>query len=247
MVLTLVLLPALAGVIGAQAPNNVDNTSVWPAVGITIGKVVLFIGLMLIAGVRFFPWLLSHVERTDSRELFTLAVIAVALGVAFGSAKLFGVSFALGAFFAGVVVNESDVSHRAARDLQPLQDAFTVLFFVAVGMLFDPSILMRQPFQVLAVLAIVVLGKSLAAFAIVRLLGGSNRTALIVSTALAQIGEFSFILAGLGVNLGLLPTQGLNLIVAGALLSITLNPAVFHAAIAFAGAKSEEISRTERS
>ena len=233
MVLTLVLLPALTGVLGGDLPNN--GGSLWPAVGITIGKVVLFIGLMLIAGVRFFPWLLSRVERTGSRELFTLAVIALALGVAFGSAKLFGVSFALGAFFAGVVVNESDLSHRAARDLQPLQDAFTVLFFVAVGMLFDPSILIRQPLQVLAVLAIVVFGKSLAAFGIVRVLGGSMRTALIVSAALAQIGEFSFILAGLGVNLRLLPAEGLNLIVAGALLSITFNPAVFSAAIAFAG------------
>ena len=235
MVLTLVLLPALTGVLGGPAPNNTGNGSLWLALGITIGKVVLFIGLMLIAGVRFFPWLLSRVERTGSRELFTLAVIALALGVAFGSAKLFGVSFALGAFFAGVVVNESDLSHRAARDLQPLQDAFTVLFFVAVGMLFDPSILIRQPLQVLAVLAIVVFGKSLAAFGIVRVLGGSMRTALIVSAALAQIGEFSFILAGLGVNLRLLPAEGLNLIVAGALLSITFNPAVFFTAIAFAG------------
>jgi CPA2 family monovalent cation:H+ antiporter-2 len=240
MVLTLVLLPALTGVIGGDLPNNANNSgSVWPTLGITIGKVILFIGLMLIAGVRFFPWLLSRVERTGSRELFTLAVIALALGVAFGSAKLFGVSFALGAFFAGVVVTESDLSHRAARDLQPLQDAFTVLFFVAVGMLFDPSILIRQPLQVLAVLAIIVLGKSLAAFGIVRVLGGSMRTALIVSAALAQIGEFSFILAGLGVNLRLLPAEGLNLIVAGALLSITFNPAVFSAAIAFTGRKGK--------
>jgi K+:H+ antiporter len=235
MVLTLVLLPALTGVLGGPVPDNTGNRSLWLALGITIGKVVLFIGLMLIAGVRFFPWLLSRVERTGSRELFTLAVIALALGVAFGSAKLFGVSFALGAFFAGVVVNESDLSHRAASDLQPLQDAFTVLFFVAVGMLFDPSILIRQPVQVLAVLAIVIFGKSLAAFGIVRVLGGSMRTALVISAALAQIGEFSFILAGLGVNLRLLPSEGLNLIVAGALLSITFNPAVFSTAIAFAG------------
>ena len=243
MVLTLVLLPALTGVLGGDLPNN--NESLWAALGTTIGKVVLFIGLMLIAGVRFFPWLLSRVERTGSRELFTLAVIALALGVAFGSAKLFGVSFALGAFFAGVVVNESDLSHRAAKDLQPLQDAFTVLFFVAVGMLFDPSILIRQPLQVLAVLAIVVIGKSLAAFGIVRALGGSLRTALIVSAALAQIGEFSFILAGLGVNLRLLPAEGLNLIVAGALLSITFNPAVFSAAIAFAGYKARRRQRRD--
>jgi len=239
MVLALVLLPVLTGVLGGPVPDNTGNGSLWAALGITIGKVVLFIGLMLIAGVRFFPWLLTRVERTGSRELFTLAVIALALGVAFGSAKLFGVSFALGAFFAGVVVNESDLSHRAARDLQPLQDAFTVLFFVAVGMLFDPSILIRQPLQVLAVLAIVVFGKSLAAFGIVRVLGGSTQTALIVSAALAQIGEFSFILAGLGVNLRLLPAEGLNLIVAGALLSITFNPAVFSAAIASVGRKGK--------
>jgi len=233
MVLALVLLPALTRVMGGAVPNN--SGSLWPAVGITFGKVVLFIGLMLVAGVRFFPWLLSQVEKTGSRELFTLAVVALALGVAFGSAKLFGVSFALGAFFAGVVVNESDLSHRAARELQPLQDAFTVLFFVAVGMLFDPSILIRQPLRVLAVLAIVVIGKSLAAFGIVRALRGSTRTALVVSAALAQIGEFSFILSGLGVKLGLVPAEELNLIVAGALLSITFNPAVFSAAIAFAG------------
>jgi len=233
MVLALVLLPALTGVLGGEVPDNSGN--LWLALGITIGKVVLFIGLMLIAGVRFFPWLLSQVEKTGSRELFTLAVVALALGVAFGSAKLFGVSFALGTFFAGVVVNESDLSHRAARELQPLQDAFTVLFFVAVGMLFDPSILIRQPLRVLAVLAIVVIGKSLAAFGIVRALKGSTRTALIVSAALAQIGEFSFILSGLGVNLGLVPKEELDLIVAGALLSITFNPAVFSAALAFAG------------
>ena len=235
MVLTLVLLPALAGVMGGHSPNDSGNGNFWPALGMTIGKVVVFIALMLFAGVRFFPWLLSHVERTGSRELFTLAVIALALGVAFGSAKLFGVSFALGAFFAGVVINESDLSHRAAKDLRPLQDAFTVLFFVAMGMLFDPSILVRQPLQVLAVLAIIMFGKSIAAFVIVRALGGSAQTALIVSAALAQIGEFSFILAALGVKLGLLPTEGLNLIDAGALLSITLNPAIFSAAMAFAG------------
>ena len=229
------------GIMGGSPSNNIDQGSLWPALGITIGKVAVFIALMLFAGVRFFPWLLSQVERTGSRELFTLAVIALALGVAFGSAKLFGVSFALGAFFAGVVVNASDLSHRAAKELQPLQDAFTVLFFVAVGMLFDPSILIRQPVQVLAVLAIIVFGKSLAAFGIVRTLRGSTRTALIVSAALAQIGEFSFILAALGVKLSLLPTEGLNLIVAGALLSITFNPAVFSGAIAVAGGRKKSV------
>src|SRR6516164_3884292 len=215
MVLTLVLLPALAGVMGGQLPDNSHsgNGSVWPVLGITIGKVVVFIGLMLVAGVRFFPWLLSKVERTGSRELFTLAVVALALGVAFGSAKLFGVSFALGAFFAGIVINESDLSHRAANDLLPLQDAFGVLFFVAVGMLFDPKILVRQPLQVLAVLGIIMVGKSLAALGIVLALRRPFSTALTVSAALAQIGEFSFILASMGIALGLLPQEGQSLIV----------------------------------
>jgi CPA2 family monovalent cation:H+ antiporter-2 len=233
MVLALVLLPVVAGPMGGHVTDQIE-TGMWRALAFTIGKVVIFIGLMLVVGVRFFPWLLARVERTGSRELFTLAVIALALGVAFGSAKLFGVSFALGAFFAGMVINESDLSHRAAKDLQPLQDAFAVLFFVAVGMLFDPSILIREPLQVLAVLAIIVIGKSLAAFGIVLVLRRPIRTALIVSAALAQIGEFSFILAGLGVSFGLLPAEGLNLILAGALLSITLNPAVFNAATALA-------------
>ncbi len=229
MVLVLVLLPAVAGSPGSE------NANIWQVCGVTLGKVALFIGLMLIFGARFFPWLLARVEMTKSRELFTLAVIAVALGVAFGSARLFGVSFALGAFFAGMVVNQSDLSHRAARDLQPLQDSFAVLFFVAVGMLFDPSILVRQPLQVLIVLAIIVFGKSLVAFGIVLLLRRPLRTALIVSAALAQIGEFSFILAGLGITFGLLPAEGLNLILAGALLSITLNPAIFHVVMSLNG------------
>jgi CPA2 family monovalent cation:H+ antiporter-2 len=193
----------------------------------TLGKIAVFVTLMLVVGTRLFPWLLKQVERMGSRELFTLAVVALALGIAFGSAELFGVSFALGAFFAGVVLNESDLGHRAATDLQSLQDAFAVLFFVAVGMLFDPNILLRQPLQVLTVLAIIVIGKSLAAFGIVLVLRYPLGTALTVSAALAQIGEFSFILAGLSVSLHLLPSEGYNLILAGALLSITLNPLVF--------------------
>ena len=237
MVLGLVLLPAVAGAMGGHVGEQPEGISLWSALGLTIGKVVLFVGLMLVVGVRFFPWLLSRVERTGSRELFTLAVVALALGVAFGSAKLFGVSFALGAFFAGMVIKESDLSHRATKDLQPIQDAFSVLFFVAVGMLFDPSILVREPLRVLAVLAIIVIGKSLAAFGIVRALGGSSRTALIVSAALSQIGEFSFILAGLGIERGLLPQEGLSLILAGALLSITLNPAAF--SLAFRMSRNE--------
>jgi CPA2 family monovalent cation:H+ antiporter-2 len=229
MVLALVLLPALVRPLpGLQA--DVGAGSLGIALGVSLGKVAIFVALMLVVGTRVFPWLLDRVERTGSRELFTLAVISLALGVAFGSAKLFGVSFALGAFFAGVVINESDHSHRAAKDLKPLQDAFAVLFFVAVGMLFDPAILVRHPFQTLAVVAIVVVGKSLAALGIVLALRYSFDTALAVSAALAQIGEFSFILAGLGVSLGVLPAAGQSLIVAGALLSISLNPLVFYIA-----------------
>jgi CPA2 family monovalent cation:H+ antiporter-2 len=229
MVLTLVLLPAFSQHLGGTASSHDPSSgaNVWLSVGLTLGKVCLFVGIMLVVGTRLFPWLLRRVERTGSRELFTLAVAALALGVAFGSAKLFGVSFALGAFFAGVVINQSDLSHRAANDLQPLQDAFGVLFFVAVGMLFDPMILLRQPLKVLAVLSIIIVGKFLAGFGIVVLLRRPTSTALTVSAALAQIGEFSFILAALGLSLGLLPPEAQNLIVAGALLSITLNPLVF--------------------
>lgn len=228
MVLILVLLPALAEPLGgAVAPGHEAPDPLWTTLAVTLGKVAAFVALMLVGGTRLFPWLLARVEHTGSRELFTLAVVALAIGVAFGSAKLFGVSYALGAFFAGIVVNGSDLSHRAASDTQPLQDAFAVLFFVAVGMLFDPEILLNQPLQVLAVLAIIVIGKSLAALAIVLALGRPLHTALTVCVALAQIGEFSFILAGLGISLRLLPPDGQNLIVAGALLSITLNPLVF--------------------
>lgn len=232
MVLALVLLPAFAGQLGGETMEGNPSgapSSLPAALGLTLGKIALFVALMLVVGARLFPWLLKRVERTGSRELFTLAVIALALGVAFGSARLFGVSFALGAFFAGVVLNGSEFSQRAAADLQPFQDAFSVLFFVAVGMLFDPTILFRQPLQVLSVLAIIVVGKSLAAFAIVLALRHPLSTALSVSASLAQIGEFSFILAGLGVSLKLLPPEGHSLILAGALLSITLNPLLFHA------------------
>ena len=194
---------------------------------LTVGKVTLFVVLVLAVGTRTVPWLLERVARAGSRELFTLAVLAIALGIAYGSAVLFGVSFALGAFFAGVVLSESDLSHQAAADSLPLQDAFAVLFFVSVGMLFDPTILVREPLAVLAVLLAIVLGKSLAAFTIVLAFGQPVRTALTVSASLAQIGEFSFILAGLGVTLGLLPEDGRDLILAGALLSITFNPFVF--------------------
>ena len=226
IVLALVLLPALAGPLGG-AGDSTGTGGLWETLGLTLGKVALFVALMLVLGTRLFPWLLAQVESTGSRELFTLAVVSLAIGVAFGSAELFGVSLALGAFFAGVVINESDLSHRAARDLQALQDAFAVLFFVAVGMLFDPAVLLGQPLRVLAVVAIIVVGKSLAALGIVLALRRPLRTALVVAAALAQIGEFSFILAGLGIHLGLLPPDGQSLIVAGALLSIALNPLVF--------------------
>ena len=233
MVLALVLLPALAGA-RASAEHAGASGSLGLALAVTIGKLVLFVAIMLVGGVRLFPWLLRRVEKTGSRELFTLGAIAVALGVAFGAARLFGVSFALGAFFAGVVINESELARRAASDTQPLQDAFAALFFVAVGMLFDPSVVVREPMRLLGVVAIIVVGKSLAALGIVLAMRRPLSTALAVSAALAQIGEFSFILAGLGVELGLLPAEGQSLILAGALLSITLNPLAFAAADRFA-------------
>jgi len=186
-----------------------------------------FVAVMLVAGRRLIPWVMHYAAHTGSRELFTLSVLAIALGVAFGSAKLFGVSFALGAFFAGMLLNKSELSHKAANDSLPLRDAFAVLFFVSVGMLFDPGILVERPLQVLATFLIIVIGKSLAAYAIVRLFKHPPRTALTVSTSLAQIGEFSFILAGLGLSLRILPQDGHDLILAGALLSIVANPFLF--------------------
>ena len=230
MVFALVLLPALAGALGGDGRGvaaQIAGGSLAMALTLTIGKVAVFIALVFVVGTRSVPWLLRIVARTGSRELFTLSVLAIALGIAYGSAELFGVSFALGAFFAGVVLSESDFSHQAAADSLPLQDAFAVLFFVSVGMLFDPGILLRQPLAVLSVVLLIVFGKSIAAFAIVLLCGYPVTTALTVSASLAQIGEFSFILAGLGVALGLLPPEGRDLILAGAILSITLNPLVF--------------------
>jgi monovalent cation:H+ antiporter-2, CPA2 family len=228
-VLVLVLLPPLAVVLGGAAPQGASAGAAELArtLGITLGKVTLFVALMLLVGTRVFPWILAHVARTRSRELFTLAAVALALGVAYGSAKLFGVSVALGAFFAGMVVSGTDESHTAATYLQPLRDMFAALFFVAVGMLFEPAVLIRHPLEVLEVLAIVVVGKSVAAVLIVRLLGRPLATALTVAAALAQIGEFSFILAVMGVSLKLLPPEGQSYIVAGALFSIVLNPVLF--------------------
>ena len=224
MVLALVLLPALAAGRdgGAAGPAGIAA-----ALATTLLKVVAFVVVMLVVGRRLIPRLLAGVAALGSRELFTLAVLAIALGVAFGAAMLFGVSFALGAFFAGMLLNESALSHKAAADSLPMRDAFAVLFFVSVGMLFDPRILLAHPLHVLATVLIIVLGKSLAAWAIVRAFGRPEATARTIAASLAQIGEFSFILAGLGVALGLLPAEGRDLVLAGALLSIVLNPLLF--------------------
>jgi monovalent cation:H+ antiporter-2, CPA2 family len=228
MVLVLVLLPAFSTWLGGTAiESDAPQRGLAATLAITLGRVVLFAALMFVVGRRFFPWLLGLVARTRSRELFTLCVIAAAVGIAYGSAELFGVSFALGAFFAGMVMRESELSHRAAAESLPLRDAFSVLFFVSVGMLFDPSMLLREPLRVLAVVGIIVVGKTLAAFLIVLAFRYPLNTALTVSASLAQIGEFSFILATLGMSLNLLPVEGQNLILAGALISIALNPLLF--------------------
>ncbi|MGE0153940.1 MAG: cation:proton antiporter [Reyranellaceae bacterium] len=237
MVLALVLLPALAEVLGGTVPG--DGHAPAAATGwdllwsllLTIGKVVLFVIIALVAGPRIVPWILARVARAGSREMFTLSVLAVALGIAYGSAELFDVSFALGAFFAGLILSESPLSQKAAAESLPLQNAFAVLFFVSVGMLFDPSIVVREPLEVVAVLLLIMIGKSLVALGIVMAFGYPVSSGLMVSASLAQVGEFSFILAGLGIAYGLLPTEGRDLILAGALLSITLNP------LAFAGAE----------
>lgn len=227
MVLTLVLLPALAPILKGGASASGDWLALALPIAVTIGKVVAFVGLMLIVGRRVIPRILHTVAHSGSRELFRLSVLAIALGVAFAAASLFGVSFALGAFFAGMVMSESELSQRAASETLPLRDAFAVLFFVSVGMLFDPIILLNDPLPILAALLIILFGKSAAAFLIVRLFGHPTSTALMISASLAQIGEFSFILAGLGVGLELLPERGRDIILAGAILSIMLNPLFF--------------------
>ena len=228
-VLVLVLLPPLAGVLGGTTAPVEGAAPLWRTFGQTLLEVSAFIALMLIAGRRVLPWLLWQVARTGSRELFTLAVIAPAIGIAYGAAQLFSVSFALGAFFAGTVMRESEFSHRAAEESLPLRDAFAVLFFVAVGMLFDPTVVMEEPMHVLGVVAIIIVGKSVAAMVLVLAFRYPLNTALTVAASLAQIGEFSFVLAGLGVSLGLLLPEGLSLVLAGALISITLNSFVFAA------------------
>jgi CPA2 family monovalent cation:H+ antiporter-2 len=238
MVLVLVLLPALAGVLSGHGPGGHpagqsgegDGGSLVLSLALTLGKVALFICLAIAFGPRVVPWLLKQVARTGSRELFTLSVLAVAIGIAYGSALLFGVSFALGAFFAGLVLSESQFGHRAAAQSLPMQDAFAVLFFVSVGILFDPTILVRQPLAVLQVILAIVVGKAAIAFGIVLLLGYPAITGLAIAAALARIGEFSFILGALGVSTGLLPPVGRDLVVAGALISITLSGLVYSAA-----------------
>ncbi|WP_455283121.1 cation:proton antiporter domain-containing protein [Cupriavidus necator] len=234
MVLALVLLPALAGVLagpgaaaseGAGGPATADVVF---AIFATLGKVAAFVAVMLVIGRRFIPWMLERIVWTGNREMFRLGVLATALGVAYGAYALFGVSFALGAFFAGMVLAESEFSHRAAEESLPLRDAFAVLFFVSVGMLFDPMVLVTDPWGVLSTLFIIVVGKSLAAMGIVRAFGHSGQTGMTIAVSLAQIGEFSFILASLGVYLKILPERGQALILAGALLSIMLNPVLFH-------------------
>jgi CPA2 family monovalent cation:H+ antiporter-2 len=236
MVLTLVLMPSVAGLLGGEPAVSLPETNamakewlgpLWGPLAATVAKVGLFIALMLIVGRRVIPWVLHYAAHTGSRELFRLAVLAIALGIAFGSAKLFGVSFALGAFFAGVILAEHPLSSQAARETLPLRDAFAVLFFVAVGMLFDPASLIQSPLAVIATIFIIVFGKSLAAYLIVRAFRYSKATALTISASLAQIGEFSFILILLAITLGIVPREAQSLIVAGAIFSIILNPVLF--------------------
>jgi CPA2 family monovalent cation:H+ antiporter-2 len=227
MILTLVLIPGLAGIL--QGSTGAASSQLAISVLITLAKVAAFVAVMLVIGKRLIPALLHWVAHTGSRELFRLAVLAIALGVALGASQLFDVSFALGAFFAGMILSESELSQRAAQESLPLRDAFAVLFFVSVGMLVDPTIVLREPLPLIATLLIIVLGKSVAAFLIVRLFGYPTHQALTVSASLAQIGEFSFILAGLGVSLSLLPERGRDLILAGAIISILLNPVLFAA------------------
>ncbi len=229
MVLTLVLLPPIAGLLrGAGGISSAAGAGqIAATLGFTFAKVAVFVALMLVVGRQVVPRILHYVAHTGSRELFRLAVLSLALGVAYGAAQLFGVSFALGAFFAGMVLAESELSHRAAEELLPLRDAFAVLFFVSVGMLFDPTIMVREPGLLIVTLLIILFGKSIAALLIVLAFRHPLSTALTIAASLAQIGEFSFILAGLGVTLGLLPEQGRDLVLAAAILSILLNPLFF--------------------
>lgn len=231
MVFVLVLIPAVVPLLDGSMARNAafgfGSSQVIGTIALTMAKVVAFIAVMMILGRRFIPWTLHYIAHTGSRELFRLGVLVIALGFAFGAAKLFGVSFALGAFFAGMILSESQLSQRAAEETLPLRDAFAVLFFVSVGMLFDPSIIVRQTWPLLATLVVILVISPLVAFAIVRFYQYSIGTALTISASIAQIGEFSFILAGLGVTIGVLSPEARDLILAGALISILVNPACF--------------------
>ncbi len=240
MVLALVLLPVLAGIVKDPAAGGISAFT-WP-LAVTFAKVGAFMAFMLVVGRRVIPWLLHWVVHTGSRELFRLAVLAIALGVAAGSAYIFNVSFALGAFFAGMILGETPLSRRAAEETLPLRDAFAVLFFVSVGMLFDPNVLVEQPIALLATVVIIIFGKSLAAYFIVRAFGYAKETSLTVAASLAQIGEFSFILATLGANLGVLPSEARDLILAGAIFSIFFNPFIFSYITRKTGRDKVEIS-----
>ena len=226
-IVALVLLPVLARALGTgDGPMPVGE--IVKALALTAGKLLVFGALTLMIGRRVVPWILRKVAGTGSRELFTLAVLAIALGMAFGSSELFGVSIALGAFFAGMLLNESELSHKAAADSLPMRDAFAVLFFVSVGMLFNPNILVREPWFVVATFLVVTVGKPIAAYALVRAIGQPARMASTIGATVSQVGEFSFILAGLAVALKVLPPEGRDLVLAAALLSIITNPLIFH-------------------
>lgn len=222
-VLVLVLLPPLASVLGSTAVLAANTKPLWVTIGQTLLQVSAFIGLMMVVGRRALPWVLWHVARTGSRELFTLSVVTTAIGIAYGAAEIFSVSFALGAFFAGSVMRESEFSHRVAQQSLPLRDAFSVLFFVSVGMIVDPTILMTEPLKVLGVVAIIVGGNSIPALTLAVALRYPLKTALTLAASLGQIGEFSIILSGLGLSLGLLPPEGMSLVLAGVLISIAMN------------------------
>lgn len=227
IVLGIVLLPALAS---AGQNDGAALTTTLTALGLTIGKIALFVALMLFVGARFFPWLIVQVAHLKSRELLSLGTLTLALGIAWVAYELFDASFALGAFLAGVVLNGTKFTHKIAEDSLPLRDTFAVLFFVSVGMLFDPMTLVREPIGVAAVVAIIAIGKAAAALAITTLYKLPLRTGMMIAASLAQIGEFSFVLAGMGVRLELLSEDTYNLILASALISIAVNPLLFKAA-----------------
>jgi CPA2 family monovalent cation:H+ antiporter-2 len=238
MVLVLLLLPALAGPLQGTglAP---DAAVIAGTVALMLGKFAVFVAVMLLVGKKLIPAILHYVAHTGSRELFRLAVLSIALGVAYAAAELFGVSLALGAFFAGMMLSESRLSQQAATESLPLRDAFAVLFFVSVGMLFNPRIVVEAPLALLATVLIIVIGKSVAAYLVARLSGRSRAGAIMISASLAQIGEFSFILANLGLSLGILPEEGRDLILAAAIGTIILNPFLF-AALDFYAARREK-------